>query len=425
VTSKYLLPCFPLILAGCSLGTPTASNQLPALQRNKIELAPQTTGGGKISHVVYVVQGGRSFDNLFQGYPGAQTVSSGKISTGKTVKLRPISLKTAYEIDTSAQAMFAACDGASKVPGIQCRMDGFNKEGTHGAPKGLKYPMYAYVPHSESKPYFDMARQWVVADHMFASQLDGGFTAHQYIVAAQAGGSVNLPEEVGGCGAPPPNQVPTITHRRRIAGSVTACFNYRTLATELDRAKMPWRFYTSADESFSSSFEFVKSIYDSPEYSTNVITPPTQFLKDVSNDNLAGVTWVTPTCADSDDVDCGSGTGPAWVAAVVNAIGESKFWDTTAVFVQWDDWGGLYDHFGPQYRDYDGPGFRVPMLVIAPYAKHGYVSHVPYETASVVRFIEDLFGLKRLAYADKYATSPAADCFDFTQKPRKFIPIKT
>ena len=69
-------------------------------------------------------------------------------------------------------------------------------------------------------------------------------------------------------------------------------------------------------------------------------------------------------------------------------------------------------------------GFRVPLLVISPYAKQNYVSHVQYETASVLRFAEDMYGLGQLAAADKRANSPAADCFDFTQKPRAFVPIE-
>ena len=109
---------------------------------------------------------------------------------------------------------------------------------------------------------------------------------------------------------------------------------------------------------------------------------------------------------------------------MVDTVGKSKFWDSTAIFVQWDDWGGLYDHVPPPYEDYDGLGFRVPLLVISPYAKHDYVSHVQYETASVLRFAEDLFGLGQLAAADKRANSPALDCFDFSQKPRPFVKIK-
>jgi phospholipase C len=80
--------------------------------------------------------------------------------------------------------------------------------------------------------------------------------------------------------------------------------------------------------------------------------------------------------------------------------------------------------YAPAYKDRDSLGFRVPLIVISPYARHDYVSHVPFETASVLRFAEDLYGVSQLAAADKRAASPAVDCFDFSQKPRPFIKIK-
>jgi phospholipase C len=89
----------------------------------------------------------------------------------------------------------------------------------------------------------------------------------------------------------------------------------------------------------------------------------------------------------------------------------------------WDDWGGLYDPVPPPYLDEDGLGFRVPLLVISPYAKKNYVSHVRYEHGSILKFAEDAFGLGRLAASDTRANSPAADCFDFSQPPRAFVPI--
>jgi phospholipase C len=403
--------------AGAVNGTPQAPLQNNAATRG----LSNATDKGKITHVIYVVQEGRSFDDLFQGYPGALTSSTGEISTGKTIALSPISLKTRYQIDTSASAMFIACDGTGKLPGTECRMNGFDNEASYGGPKGVEYPMYAYVPHEESKPYFDMAREWVIADHMFASQLDGSFTAHQYIVAAQSGHAVNIPI-TGGCGSGPYNWISTLTQRRVFGRNEKACFKYKTLANELERARLSWRFYT-ADKA-SSSFAFDKRVYGSPEWYKDVIQPPSRFLSDLSGGKLANMTWITPTCPDSDAVSCGGGDGPAWVASLVNAVGESKFWDSTAIFVQWDDWGGLYDEAAPPFKDYDGLGFRVPLLVISAYAKRDYVSHVQYETASVLRFTEDIFGLRQMAAADRRATSPATDCFDFSQPPRRFVPIK-
>ncbi len=146
----------------------------------------------KIKHVVIVVQENRSFDNLFQGYPGANTASSGKNSLGQTVALQPEGLEADYEINHSLADFVAACDGTGSIPGTDCRMDAFDKE-LSGGPGAPKNPEYAYVPATETKPYFDIAGQYVLADDMFTSHVDASFVSHQYIIAGQAGGAVDLP----------------------------------------------------------------------------------------------------------------------------------------------------------------------------------------------------------------------------------------
>ncbi len=384
-----------------------------------------SAGAGKIEHVVYVVQENRSFDNMFQDYPGANTVSTGKDSTGGRIKLRPISLKTQFDINHSAYAMFKACDGKGKLPGTRCRMDGFDLEIEYGGPY---HGEYSYVPHMESKPYWDMAHEWVLADEMFASQLDESFVAHQYIIAAQAQSSVNIPDLYWGCAGNKTDEIQTITQQRGYGPVQRACFDYATLGDELDQAGLTWRFYTShyrkPTSGLWSAYQAVKHIFHGPDWKTDIITPQKQFLTDVHAGKLANFTWITPLCPDSDHPLCGGGFGPSWVSAVVNAVGMSKFWKSTVIFVQWDDWGGMYDHVRPPFKDYDGLGFRVPLIAIGPYAKKNYVSHTQYETASVLRFAEDLFGLDQLSAADARATSPAADCFDFSQRPRKFVPIQ-
>jgi phospholipase C len=414
------------LVGGCSGGTQPAS---PSVRGDTVLRWLGAAGAGKIKHVVFIVQENRSFDNLFKGYPHADTVSSGKNSKGETIELQPESLTKEYVVDHSAQAMFAACDGTGRLPGTQCRMDGFNLETGAGGPRNREY---VYVPRSESKPYWDMAHQWVVADRMFQSQLDESFVAHQYVIAAQAASSVNLPTGAWGCGGGRSDTITTITSLRDTNGPrMRPCFDYETLADELDAAELSWRFYASKYGSASSGegapwsgFLAVHHIRYGPDWK-NVISPNWRFITDVRAGTLANFTWITPVCDDSDHVACPKGgKGPSWVAALVNAVGQSKFWDSTAIFVQWDDWGGLYDHVPPPYLGRDSLGFRVPLLVISPYAKQNYVSHVPYETASVLRFGEDVFGLAQLAKADARATSPASDCFDFSTKPRAFVKIK-
>ena len=386
------------------------------------------TGAGKITHVVFIVQENRSFDNLFQGYPGADTVPSGKNSKGQTITLQPVKLNDQYVIDHSHYAMFSACRGTGKLPGTKCRMDGFDQERAYGGPPN---PEYVYVPHSDSQPYFDMAHEWVVADRMFQSHLDESFISHQYVIAAQADRSVDLPNGQWGCQGGPSDTVAWLTNTRQVGGYHQACFDYQTLGDELDHAKLKWRFYTSkygspssGAGSYWSAYQAVKHIYNGSDWKNDIVTPQTKFLTDVKSGKLDSFTWITPVCQNSDHVNCGGGFGPSWVASLVNAVGESKFWDSTAIFVMWDDWGGLYDHVPPPFEDYDGLGFRVPLLVISSYAKQNYVSHTQYETASVLRFAEDLFGLGQLAPADKRANSPAGDSFDFTKPPRKFVAIK-
>ncbi len=415
-----------LVMAACASN---ASPGIPYMRATSSLRALSTSGAGKITHVIYIVQENRSFDNLFQGYPGADTVSKGPTSNGQTVTLQPVSLETVYEIDHSAYAMFAACNGTGSVPGTNCKMNGFNNEESYGGPSN---PQYAYVPHAESKPYFDMAREWVVADRMFQSQLDESFVAHQYVIAAQAQSSVDLPDSlIWGCGGGSYDVVGTITQTRSLYGPTQrACFDYTTLGDELDKAGLSWRFYAArygndrgGNGGTWSAYQAIQHIFKGPDWKNDVISPNWQFITDVRQGKLANFTWITPECAESDHLECGGGYGPSWVSALVNTVGASKFWDSTAIFVQWDDWGGWYDHVAPKYQDYDGLGFRVPLLVISPYAKKRYVAHAHYETASVLRFAEDLYGLPQMAAADTRAKSPAADCFDFAQNPRPFIKI--
>ena len=196
----------------------------------------------------------------------------------------------------------------------------------------------------------------------------------------------------------------------------------------MDAAGISWRYYTSGiykDGNLWNAFQAISHIRYGKDWKANVVNPQTRFFRDVKNGVLPAVSWVTPTCGNSDHAGCFASHGPAWVASLVNAIGKSQYWNSTAIFVMWDDYGGWYDHVPPALVDYDGLGIRVPLLVISPYAKQGYVSHVQYEHGSILKFVEDRFGLPRLSASDARATSPESDCFDFSQPPRTFVPIRS
>ncbi|MGB9651187.1 MAG: alkaline phosphatase family protein, partial [Candidatus Cybelea sp.] len=315
-----------------------------------------------IQHVVYIVQENRSFNNLFEGFPNALTASYGYDSKGKKIELRPHPLGTEWDVGHSSLAYFTACDGQGKLKGTDCKMDGWLGEGANiGAPKN---PEYSYIKRSQIVPYWTMAKQYVLADRMFASNLDGSFIAHQYVVAAFASHAVDYPIGSWGCEGGASDMVGTLTDKRKAGPSILACFGNPTIASEADSAQLSWRFYTTllgAPGGLWSAYQADSQIYYGHDWKTDVITPQSQFLTDIGKGELASITWITPTWAASDHPGMDATEGPAWVASVVNAVGKSKFWKSTAIFVQWDDWGGMFDPVQPVFEDYDGLGFRVPL----------------------------------------------------------------
>jgi phospholipase C len=170
------------------------------------------------------------------------------------------------------------------------------------------------------------------------------------------------------------------------------------------------------------------------DWTNHVVIGNTQVLTDISSNQLPAVSWVIPTGQASDHPVTTDGSGPAWVASVVNAIGNSPYWANTAIIITWDDWGGWYDHVKPPLiLNHYEIGFRVPLLVVSPYAKAGHISHTFYEFGSILKFIENTFSLSNIApnatlgYADQFpGTGDLSDCFDFNQKPLTFhtIPAK-
>ena len=387
---------------------------------------PVPSAHGKIQHVVIVMQENRSFDDLFQGYPNADTQSYGYDTNGNKIPLHAVPLEAPYDIEHDIYSYFQSCNGTGSIPGTNCRMNGFNQEFT-SCSGTCQDPQYGYVPPNEQTTYFNMASQYVLGDRMFTSHIDDSFISHQYIIAAQANHAAAFPSGAWGCEGGVSDTVATLSQDRTVGSPyIRVCWDIPTLGQELDKAKKTWRFYAGqvyGDGGIWSSYQAIKSVYYGRDWKKDVIKPPGQFLTDVANGHLANVTWVMPTWATSDHSGNASNQGPSWVASIVNAVGQSKFWKSSAIFVMWDEWGGWYDHVPPPYVDYDGLGMRVPLLVISAYAKQGYVSHVQYEHGSLLKFAEDQFGLGRLSAADARANSPASDCFDFSKPARNFTPF--
>jgi phospholipase C len=135
------------------------------------------------------------------------------------------------------------------------------------------------------------------------------------------------------------------------------------------------------------------------------------------------VTWITPRFELSEHPEYSFCHGENWSTEVIDAIMRSPMWKDTAIFLTWDDYGGFYDHVPPPDVDRMGFGFRVPLLVISPYAVDGEVRHEQGEFSSVIRFIEDNWSLRPyLTHRDRAAT-PMLSAFDFDQAPRPPDPL--
>jgi phospholipase C len=425
------------VLYGCttSAGGPPATPRAFFSGADRFAKLERSGPSSKIQHVVIIVQENRSFNNLFMGFPKATTSTYGFDTKNRKIKLEPAGLDAPYGIEHDAKGFFLACNGTGSIPGTDCQMNGFNKESFNGCAHTakprlkLKHPQYTYVPRDQIKPYWDMAKQYVLADQMYSSVLDSAsFTSHQYIIAGQSEKAVNTPLAQWGCEGGKPDTVARIGPDRQVpyGKRIPACFNDDTIGQEADKAGVSWAFYanvTGGSGGIWSAYQANKYVYYGPDWQNDVISPNTSFFKDISQGNLRQISWITPSATNSDHPGFCSNGGRMWVAALVNAIGESQYWDSTAIFILWDEYGGMYDPEPPAYVDYDGLGIRIPLLIISPYAKEGYVSHVHYEHGSILRFVEDTFGLPRLAASDKRATSPAEDSFDFNQPPRSFVKI--
>jgi len=372
----------------------------------------------QIQHVVVIVQENRSFDNLFSGFPGADSATTG-ISYGQTVPLNSVPLEFGIDVDHSHPGWWADWDNGKN--------DGF----AHASSYPMPYYPYAYVPQSEIVQYWTLAAQYVLADRMFQSNTGPSFVAHQYIIAGQSDDADEVPNSqttAWGCDSSPGTTVDLVGPNGTDLPGPFPCFDYETIGDLLDDAHVSWKYYAPSEIEDTgyiwSAYDAIRHIRFGPDWSGDVISPETQVLSDIENGNLAQVSWVIPTRANSDHPNSASNTGPDWVASIVNEIGASKYWANTAIFITWDDWGGWYDHVPPPQVDEMGLGFRVPLIVVSPYARHGYISHKQHEFGSILHFTEEVFGLPSLGTRDAISDD-LLDCFDFSQTLQPYTQVQT
>jgi phospholipase C len=388
---------------------------------------------GKIQHVVLMIQENRSFNDLFATFPGADGTTVGKTPPRKTksgtVATYPLKMVPLAE---KLQPNYRYADYLTEYDGG--KMDGFWKETVEGHPGSV---LYQYVDPTQIAPYRSMAKQYVLADHLFMTTGSNSFPAHQDLIAGAT--TVGKDKEVidqpsgfpWGCDASTGTSTALLTTSGKYMGYPAGpfpCFTYRTMRDVLDEKGVSWKYYvpsihSNKDGQVWNAFDAIRKVRYGPEWTTNVSSPETNIYADISNGTLPAMSWVIPDFVNSDHTDTNTDTGPSWVSSVVNAIGKSHYWNSTVVIVVWDDWGGIYDNVPPPQYTPGSLGFRVPMLVISPYAKKGYVAKNVYEFGSILKFVESTFGLASLGTTDVRARNFAGDVFNFSKPPRKFTPI--
>jgi uncharacterized repeat protein (TIGR01451 family) len=442
---------------------------------------PTWLGPPEINHVVIIFQENRTPDNLFQGLctanggvPGCGTgasqydiASQGQTSTGQTVTLTPVAdgLVTTYDLGHSHAAFLDACQYNSSTNG--CGMNGQDLVPCSPIANCPNLPQFQYVPASYVQPYLTMAETYTFGDHMFQTNQGPSFPAHQYILSGTSAISASStivdadnpfhdarPDGTfwAGCLAPPGSEIYAIdtSNPNPTTPETTItqlCNEHLTLTDLLDTANLSWKYYAPMPGSIWTAPDAIQhmcvpsppaagtsqsTVCSGPDWTNadpNVVIEGSgaQIITDISNLQLAAVSWVIPTGAASDHADSNNGSGPSWVASIVNAVGQSQYWADTAIIVAWDDWGGWYDHVPPSsIRNSYEYGLRVPLIVISPYAKPAYISKVNHDFGSILKFAETVFSLGEIDPAVGYADSRSddlSDCFDFSQTPLAFTPI--
>jgi len=169
------------------------------------------------------------------------------------------------------------------------------------------------------------------------------------------------------------------------------------------------------------------------------VQPLRAYLRAAKAGTLPSVTWITPSQDNSEHSPASVHQGQAYVTALINAAMKSPDWNSTAIFLSWDDWGGFYDHVAPPRVDRNGYGLRVPLIVISPYARKGHIDHQVLSSDAFLKFIEDDFlNGARLNPATDGRPDPRPDVrenapilgnlvndFNFSQPPRKPLLLPT
>jgi phospholipase C len=366
----------------------------------------------QIQHIVFILKENRTFDQYFGTYPGADGATSAPISTGQTIPL--FHMPDPALRDISGHGWFDAITGSDGG-----NMDAFDLipgGNDNGDLLGMSQLTQQDIPN-----YFLYAQHFVLADKMFSSFNGASYANHLYMVGGQAGGAFTVPapaqQNSWGCDANPGTTV-YVWDNDDLVTHPFPCLDFNTMADSLQNAGISWKYYAPG-KGFAgyvyNTFDSVSHIRNGPLWASNVVSD-TQFITDAKNGTLPAVSWLNTADSTNEHPPNAACAGENWTVNQLNALMQGPDWPTTVVFIAWDDFGGFYDHVVPPVVDKFGLGPRVPLLIISPYSRAGYISHTQYEFASILKFIEVRFGLPALTNRDLVANN-MLDSFDFNQNP--------
>ncbi len=381
------------------------------------------TGFANIQHIVFIIKENRTFDNLFGTYPGANGATTATISTGEVIPLGHTSDRVARDMDHSWHGSFIATDYG--------RMDGFDL--IQQANINDDYLSLTQHTQSDMPNYWSYAENFVLADSMFSSLHGPSFPNHLYTVAAQSGGVATNPYDGDatiswGCDAPSSRLVDVLDTSGNLT-EVFPCFDLYTLADSLQNSGISWKYYSPAQYQDGYEWNALNSINqirnNASVWNATNIPNTTQFVTDAQNGQLPSVSWLVGPGPTSEHPTASICASENWTVQQINAVMQGPEWNSTAIFLTWDDFGGFYDHVPPpSAEDEYGLGLRVPLLIISPYALAGYISNTQYEPASLLRFVEERFGLAALSTRDANAND-TLDSFNLTQTPLAPLVLQT
>jgi phospholipase C len=484
-TLVALAPLTAVALTIGSASTAPASRAAASVSQR----GPALTGIHKIRHVVIIMQENRSFDTYFGTYPRADGIPGIAGNPGRVPCVpdpnshgcvKPY-LNTA-DINSGGPHMLV--DAVGDVAGG--KMNGFikSREAGHldtdvlgcqaqGLPSTCDDVM-GYHNGRQLKHYWAYAKNFVLQDHMFEPNLGWSQVAHLYMVSGWSakcvpnrpmscrtdlvnpdsylqGGSSNIGLPALTDVSEPGNFYSTNPKRQ-------PQYAWTDITYLLHKHHISWRYYLSQGTepdcaSGAMTCAAVPQNVKTPEiwnplvnfttvhrdHQLNDIAPSTQFLKAARSGTLPAVSWLVPSGDDSEHPPANISWGQNYVTNAIDAVMHSKDWNSTAIFLAWDDWGGFYDHVKPPKVDGQGYGIRVPGLVISPYARTGYIDHQTLSFDAYLKFIEDDFlASRRLNPKTDGRRDPRPDVresepilgnlvkdFNFNQKPRKpfLLPI--